>query len=191
MKKLLVLLSLSFCSSADAQFFSIGIKGGVPLTDAYQSVRTGNFSATAYDRRYIIGPMAEVHLPFHLGVEVDALYRRNGLQASSLRPFAVAVSIVHINDWQFPILGKWEPGSGPIRPFVDAGVTYRHISSILSPVLGPSDPNTAGVTFGGGVELKLLILRISPEIRYTHWGSRAFPAIGNTNQADFLVGLTF
>jgi len=41
-----------------------------------------------------------------------------------------------------------------------------------------------------------LVLHISPEIRYTRWGSSHFnipngSAISNQNQAEFLVGFTF
>jgi len=53
-----------------------------------------------------------------------------------------------------------------------------------------------GFVIGGGVDIKLLLLRVSPEIRYTRWGQDAavnsFPgAISNVNQAEFLVGLSF
>ena len=52
---------------------------------------------------------------------------------------------------------------------------------------------------GAGVEVKLLFIRIAPELRYTRWGSRAFTvqSVGTTileanqNQAEFLVGIHF
>jgi hypothetical protein len=58
---------------------------------------------------------------------------------------------------------------------------------------------------GGGVEIHLLLVRISPEIRYTRWGTQQFNGIfpagvasgiagsltSNQNQAEFLVGFTF
>src|SRR5581483_481667 len=186
--------------------------GGIPATDAFQ----GNF-AGSYQRRYIVGPTAELHLPLHLSFEVDALYRRNGFGATSTTyafggppfPPVLVVERARLNDWQFPFLGKWEPGSGPIRPFIDAGVTYRHISGqnlaeFFSAPGSPSsqsepaatNPNTVGATVGGGITFKLLVLRLSPEIRYTHWTSPAsvsvyVPAQMSPNQADFLVGFTF
>jgi hypothetical protein len=45
--------------------------------------------------------------------------------------------------------------------------------------------------------LKLGFLKISPEIRYTHWTSRPFSNSNNgvfistTNQADLLLGFSF
>src|SRR5579872_7567093 len=59
--------------SASAQPFSVGLKAGVPLTDFFNTVQ--NVSTTV-PNRYIIGAEAELRLPFGLGVEVDALYRR-------------------------------------------------------------------------------------------------------------------
>jgi hypothetical protein len=71
-----------------------------------------------------------------------------------------------------------------------------------------------GFVAGFGVDLHLRFLNISPEIRYTRWGSQHFftpviavigPGVGivpvptgilgtiqsNQNQAEFLVGFTF
>jgi hypothetical protein len=51
--------------------------------------------------------------------------------------------------------------------------------------------------FGGGLEVKLGILRITPEFRYTRWGSENFrdPVAAllrsNKNQGDFILGVTF
>ena len=69
---------------ACAQLFSFGVKGGVPLTDAFSHVSLADQviaqSVSGYNRRYVIGPTAEVHFPLHLSFEVDALYRRNGFE---------------------------------------------------------------------------------------------------------------
>src|SRR5271163_4318610 len=60
-----------------AQLFSFGVMGGVPITNAFAddcspSCFGGTLSVTHYDRLYIVGPTAEVHLPHHLSIEVDA-----------------------------------------------------------------------------------------------------------------------
>lgn len=167
---------------AHSQLLSFGLKAGVPLTSAYSAL-------TSYDRPYIIGPTAELHLPFRLSFEVDALYRRNGYESfgnfSSFR--------TELNDWQIPFLGKYELKGGFFRPYIDAGVTYRHVSAASGP--SPNNADTSGFTLGGGLTFKLLFLRLSPEIRYTHWGTgpyTGFPGVqSNGNQADFLVGFTF
>jgi hypothetical protein len=53
-----------------------------------------------------------------------------------------------------------------------------------------------GVVLGGGLELKLPFIRISPEIRFTRWGAKNITDLGgvlhlNQNQAEFLIGITF
>ena len=51
---------------------------------------------------------------------------------------------------------------------------------------------------GGGIEFKLLFVRISPEIRFTRWGSDNLTSglanvilKANRNQGQFLVGFSF
>jgi hypothetical protein len=145
---------------------------------------------------------------------VDALYRRSGLSYTYLTavgpfypPFE-AVDGDRVNDWQVPFVAKWTPGAGPVRPFLDGGVSYRRVSGQVTEqsFSSPSNPtfqsysqiannpNMVGATFGGGFTFKAPLLRISPEIRYTHWNSPAF--IGGVTrlsrtQVDVLLGLTF
>lgn len=169
---------------AYSQLFSVGVKAGVPLTDGLNGQSYSSTNVTTSTQRWIVGPTAEIHLPFRLSFEVDALYRRENFTTTQfLTSFAGTV-----NDWQVPFLGKYELHGGLLRPFVDAGVTYRNLS-------GSVPANNAGFTIGGGITAKLLFLRLSPEFRYTHWGDKsngAGPFIaGGGNQGDFLVGFTF
>ncbi|HEX4164772.1 MAG TPA: outer membrane beta-barrel protein [Bryobacteraceae bacterium] len=186
------LVVLFLAAPAYAQFFSAGVKAGASLTDALSATEFGN---VPYDRHYIIGPTVEMHFPFHLSFEVDALYRRNGFDFSTVTLEGSFFSHTALNDWQFPFLAKYELWSGLIRPFVDAGIAFRHVSQVGT--FGQlSNPNGVGFTAGGGLTLKLLLLRISPEIRYTHWAQPPYDSIhsgirSTANQADFLVGLTF
>jgi hypothetical protein len=146
----------------------------------------------------LLGVPAYPQLPFHLSAEVDALYRRNGFTyyfsdfGYVPNPTSGAMRTA-LNDWQFPLLLKYETGHKLVHPFVDAGATYRHLggsSSFLT-----SNPSSAGFTLGGGVSIKVLFLRISPEIRYTRWGSVPVFNAGfvdsKSDQADILVGPTF
>jgi hypothetical protein len=188
--KLVFLLLISFVP-AYSQLFSVGVKAGVPLTDAFHDISAPAGTTSNFKDNYIIGPTAEIHLLFHLSVEADALYRRNGFGVDGFFG-SIPTGIFSVNDWQVPILGKYQlPGVPMVHPFVDAGPVYRHVSTSNS--YPPANANSAGFAIGGGINLRVLILRISPEIRYTHWGQTAFnpfPA-GSNNQADFLVGFTF
>ncbi|HEX3684516.1 MAG TPA: outer membrane beta-barrel protein [Bryobacteraceae bacterium] len=213
MKEIFLILLLAPSTPMYAQIFSFGVKGGIPVTNTFP----GNPAGT-YFRRYVVGPTAEVHLPFHLAFEVDALYRRSGLGATFITyqfggppyPPLEGTDRSRVDDWQVPFLAKWEPGARFVRPFIDGGVTYRHVSgqtqtqffSVTGTVIFPesgaptNSPNTAGVTVGGGFAVKLPVIHVWPEIRYTHWPSP--PAVGtygfqvmSANQVDVLVGITF
>ena len=63
---------------AAAQHFDfgwgLGVKGGVPTTDQLTSNR-GTTATLHQNDNYIVGPVAEVRIPFGFAVEVDGLYR--------------------------------------------------------------------------------------------------------------------
>jgi hypothetical protein len=184
-----LLLVLSW--PAKSQLISFGIKGGVPLADPLETGQGGSTGITHDVRRYIVGPTGELHLPFGFSVEVDALYR--GLNFTSFFPSLSSVNTSG-SDWQFPLLAKYEFRRGVlIHPFVDAGVTFRHVSFSNVSI---GDPNTAGISIGGGLTAKLLFFRLSPEFRYTRFPTEVFGTNftyihSTSNQIDFLVGFTF
>jgi hypothetical protein len=197
---------LSAAAPLFAQSFSVGVKAGVPLTNANSTIDFGGGnSSTAYQNRYLVGPTAEIHLPFNLSFEIDALYRHSGTTAVSGFVLSGLNERTHTGDWQFPLLAKYEFSKAPIRPFVDAGVLYRHLSisghalETYLPVGSQSvnvssSSNLAGIAAGAGITLKILKLRLSPEIRYSHWFNTSNDAPPGTslngNQADLLVGFT-
>jgi len=120
--------SVFVTTPAYAQLFSFGVKGGVPLTDAFSHVSLADQpvfpqSASGYNRRYVIGPTAELHFPLHFSFEVDALYRRNGFEYTTYQYFFYPVGPTYtavvnyfsratINDWQVPLLAKYELRAG-------------------------------------------------------------------------------
>jgi hypothetical protein len=189
MGKTILLLFVS-ALAVSAQPFSFGLKAGVPLADAFTlPSRTGT-------GQFIIGPQAELRLPFGIGVEADLLYTRLNFSTDQLTN---VLSGSNSNSFEFPILVKYRFSSiGPLRPFVGAGPSFRRIQSVLR--FDPKSVNDAGgqgVVIGGGVELKLLFLRISPELRYTHWGAQNFQDGLKTafqakqSEGQFLVGFSF
>ncbi len=102
---------------------------------------------------------------------------------------------------------------GPVRPFIDLGVSVRHLSGIkqirqtisgatlsqvqISNPIEFNKRNDVGLTGGFGIAFKMGPVRISPEFRYTRWGGENLrdPINAllrtNRNQGDFLLGLTF
>jgi hypothetical protein len=195
-------------TDSEHQFVSIGARVGVPITDAFETFRGNDSRYFTNTKRYLIGPTIEFHLPWRLSIGVDALYKRIGYDYQQTAPNVVTASTV-ANSWEFPALLKWEVFPGPIRPFVGAGLSVRHISGIsqvrnvanvVTDVNNAPEFNKAndiGFVFGGGVALKLGRVRISPELRYVRWGSEAFRdptrtlLRSNLNQGDFLLGFTF
>lgn len=198
-----VFLLLFGAAAAFGGPFGFGVKAGVPLTDFVSTVSSQNFSSyTSTKNPYIIGPMLELRLPFGLGVEFDALYRHYSLQATQLPVSA------RTGAWEFPLVAKYRLPSPLVHPYVEGGVAWdrlagfeQSITGVLpsSPVLSvpqPVNQTTTGFVLGAGIDLHLLIIHVSPEIRYTRWGAQHFldPNGGfssNQNQAEFLVGISF
>lgn len=186
--------------SAFAQFpLSVGVKGGMGLTDAFANTTTPllnatrNFSSGSKD--YIVGPMIELRLPLHFAIEVDALYRPLNLTTATTSTVSPSfTSSQTYNSWEFPMLLKYRFYSGSISPYVEAGPSWRTVSF-------PSAFNqlsNAGFTAGGGVEFHALHVRVAPEVRYTRWGadsggpnSNFVSPSSNLNQAELLVGISF
>jgi opacity protein-like surface antigen len=214
-----LLLLLLGATPAFSQLFSFGVKGGVPLTDfvnAASGTNPGGFIDFAtHTNRYIIGATGELHLPFGLSVEADVLYRHVNYHESAMGVDTLTSSSTSGNAWEFPILGKYRFLKTKLaRPYVDAGVafdTLQGLSQTVSNTLFSSDTTTTtsagtpsqlknsttrGYVFGGGLDIKFLIVHIQPEIRYTRWGAQHFfdPSgllHSNENQGEFLLGVTF
>jgi hypothetical protein len=224
MKLTLLLLFSSAGVFAQPVSFSFGVKGGLPLTDFIDTVSSSRTTVSSVTNRYIVGPTAELRLPFGFGVEADALYRHFSYNSASSLVDVVSTLRTTGNKWEFPLLLKKRFGGvGPVRPFVDAGVSFDKISGLSQSLSTLSFPNlitrtsssnnpmelkndfTAGFTLGGGMEIRVPLVRITPEIRYTRWGNQqlggSFPLgvvsdlagrlTSNQNQAEFLVGFTF
>jgi len=69
MKRIVLLLAAAY--SGSAQMISVGVKGGAVLSDSLsqQSIFTSATSGT-----WTGGPTVELHLPYRLSIEIDALY---------------------------------------------------------------------------------------------------------------------
>src|SRR5690348_3796874 len=92
-----------------AQHLSVGIKGGVPLTDAFSDQTAHGVDTLVHtfsdSKNFVIGPAVELGLPFGFAVEADALYRPLNLTIdSTVFPKSVIRSATDITSWEFPIL---------------------------------------------------------------------------------------
>jgi hypothetical protein len=173
--------------------FSAGVAAGTGLTDA---LHISTFSGTAITntgqgqltqvtypvKSFMIGPTVELALPKRFSVEVDAIYRPlrtetvttfNGMKSD---PFPGSNAT-----WEIPVMAKYRFAMGLIRPFVEAGPSFRLPANNLS---------NYGFTAGAGIEMHLRMLKIAPSLRYTRWAPDN-PNGTIPNQALILVGFAF
>lgn len=189
------------------QGVSIGAIGGVRLTDDLAGA-----GAVSVSKRYVIGPTAEIGLPFGLGIEFDSLFGRAGYQ-TAFQNFASSIfSDERANSWEFPILRKYRLPVPLPKPFVEVGYAPRVIDGTIAssfqtlfPAItqvqySTSDtswPVSQGIVVGGGVQFGMGRLRLAPVVRYTHWNNAAVsgyygdgPSWQSTqNQVDALLGI--
>jgi hypothetical protein len=189
-----------FCAvSAAAQGFSIGVIGGAPFTDVVNATNQNNLAFVPKSTNFTIGPSFQVNLPLSLRLEVDALYRPYSfaVSGSTLPPLSTTGN-VSASQWRFPVLGQYRFKTPVVKPFVEAGVSFDHLSNLSTAAKNITSgagtliqQSHAGVVLGGGVDVKIPFIRISGELRYTHQGSADFQAISKLNQAEVLVGIHF
>lgn len=211
--KLLLLLFTGV--TAFSQPLSFGLKGGLPLNDAF-ALANGGY--TAGGRHLTAGPMIELRLPFGLGMEFDVFYKRLSYRYMFGRPgLGFENSKTTANSWEFPLLAKYRLGHSLLAPYVAAGISVNRLSGVkrFGEIMGAGPAgvlttftstdipelhrrSSLGSVFGAGIEIRLVLLRVSPEIRYTRWRSPHFTGVlpdtsfqSSQNQAEFLVGLTF
>jgi len=180
---LFVFSSVVFPGLAAAQPFGAGVKLGTTLSDAISSIPSFPLPT---GQHFIVGPYVEVRLPFGLAVEGDALYQHNLYEG---------VSTGSGSTWQFPILLKYRFLKGPIRPYVEGGPAFSHITDIAE-IPSLNHRSNFGIVLGGGIEVKVWKLRVAPEGRYngfalTNIESPAGLFQSNRNLATFTLGVGF
>lgn len=161
----------------------LGVKLGAPLTDALK-VTSPNFQAASGN--WLVGPYVELNLPVGLAIEADLLYQNHNYILNTMNTQSTSAG-----SWQVPILLK-KKGSFPfIKPYAEVGASFTRFSDIKFSTL--TNRSNYGVVIGGGLEISALLIKISPEIRYTRWGKSAFGQGYNfqQNQLAFLIGVGF
>ena len=187
-------LVLFLVYGASGQSLSLGVVGGGSVTDAFQSyVPPGVDVIRLYSesKDYLIGPMVEWRFSPHWSLEVDGLYRKLHLTEAFVEPNGLlnSVSPSPVITWEFPILAKYRLNLPRLRPFAEAGPSFRTAGN-----LNGTNPSHAGITAGAGVELHTAGLTFAPTVRYTHWsadgGSPFINARTREDQIEMLVGVS-
>jgi hypothetical protein len=186
--KLVLFLFLTTGSHAADFGFGVGVKGGFPFTDALEitGVTAGLPPALSQDTSYIVGPVAELRLPFGFAFEVDGLYRSADYQVVNAGTLPTAINS---SSWEFPYLAKFRFPIPLLKPFIVAGGAYRIFNDLPSEVT----PTRNAFVGGAGLELRTGRLRLSGEVRYLRWGESPENAIVRLtrSQGEVLFGLIF
>jgi opacity protein-like surface antigen len=168
---------------AAAQPIGIGLKLGSTLTNAVTSVETASIPNT---HTLIVGPYIELRMPLGFSIEADALYYPGLFSKETGGGGSL---------WQFPVLLKFGIPLGPIKPYIEGGPAYSHLSDVTT-VLNVLHANNYGITLGAGIEIKIKAFRISPEVRYNGvlWSSVQSPGglfTAKHDQAVIQLGIGF
>jgi len=204
---LLVLACAAFPLQAQLPL-GFGLKGGARLTDFTGSLTSSTSDATSHDHVYTIGPYAELRLPVGFSIEADLLYKKSGSTLQTPVPLTGLTSLQQfdMDSFDVPILAKKTFAKELIfRPFVEAGLANRYStgipgSLIAEPVTSASggaySSSTAsgwqeGLVLGGGVQFKILMVKISGELRWSRYGNISASSLPklNANQAELLIGI--
>jgi hypothetical protein len=94
-----------------------------------------------------------------------------------------------VDAWEFPLLAKYRLPLPVVKPYLAGGPTFRATAASLAKHMSGT-----GVSAGIGAEARVGPLLVSPEVRYTHWGSdgdypSSYHVTSEQNQIEFLVGL--
>ncbi len=197
---LLLFLTVQTLSAETLRF---GFKGGVPLTDAFQFSgytivpdiypATGSQNYFSKTSRYTVGPSLEFGLPWHLSIELDALYKHLNYDYTSVYVYApkslLSFRQNSLDRWEFPLLLKYRlpvkqrilyVSAGPSLNYVSGSqsietieqhyvIDFRSRQTLTGNPVELRRVSTGGIAVGGGCELRRGILGISPELRYTRW----------------------
>jgi len=182
LKQLALILFLTGIAKADA--IGVGVRGGFPFGDAFQSLRTGNLTLEGKNR-FVVGPTLELRLPMGLGLSFDILYRGYRFPTTG---GGTETNVQTGRQWEFPLMVRYRFPMVMVQPFIAGGPVWQKLSALNS------TSNATGVAFGTGLDIKIPLIHVTPELRWTHRLSD--PVLGgllkaNSNQFDLMVGITF
>jgi hypothetical protein len=170
------------------QELSVGAIGGGGLTNAAQNEIADNIRTWSQSRDWIAGVMFELGLPARFSVEVDAMYRELHATMASVEPNGSlnGVSPFRVETFEFPVLAKRRFGAAKLRPFAEAGPSFRATGNLNF------FPSHHGFSAGFGVETYWRGLSIAPVARYTRWAQDMplLRPVSQLNQVELLVGVS-
>lgn len=193
MKNIFLLFVFGLAAAA-AQDLSVGVLGGAPFTDVVNGNTVNGLQSIAKSVNFTIGPELQVNLPASLRLEVDALFRPYSFNLTGTN----AATDISSLQWRFPFLLQYRFSLPLVKPFVETGLSFDHLSNISAAAKaitsGPGQllhSSDAGIVLGAGVDVKVPFVRLSGELRYTRQTVSNFAGVSNQNQAELLIGVHF
>jgi Outer membrane protein beta-barrel domain len=212
-RNIILVACLAGTCVAYGQRLSYGVVGGVSTIEPEpESINES--------KRYIVGATVEFRIWNGFAVEGEFLYRRDGSKFDAIYGPSLGVlfnndsTLLSVADrsrfnvFEIPVLGKYYfRRDSKLQPFILTGYTLRKALAESNAIFNVQNNSTGtvsevkfkssawtgldiGASFGAGVKYKLGPVSLSPQVRYTRWGSH--PNIGfQKNQADVLVDITF
>jgi hypothetical protein len=190
----LVGLFLLAAAGGWSQPFLIGAKVGATTGFIDVGSLADGFTATASTpQRRIVGGSVEARLPYHLSIELDVLYRRLNYQDYQFYSLGQTTEKVTSGALEFPALLKYRIAlvgisnswvTMPTPRVVDGQTTSGTNSSPMT----LQNNVVAGISAGGGLDIRAGVVHFLPEIRYTRWISPHFGS-SDQNQVEILVGI--
>jgi hypothetical protein len=167
------------------QDLSIGGIGGGSLTNAAQNETANNIRTWSPSKDWIAGAMFELRFRAGFSAEVEAEYRELQATIASVEPNGSlnGISPFRVETFEFPVLAKYRFGAGKLKPFAEAGASFRATGNLNF------FPSHHGVSAGFGVETHWRELSIAPVARYTRWAQDlpSFHPVSQLNQLELLV----
>lgn len=166
--------------------FGIGVKGGFPFTDLLASNIPNSTATLTQEGNYLIGPVAELRIPFGFAFEVDGLYRGTNYQVVNA---ASGPTAIKSSSWEIPYLAKFRFPIPVLKPFIAAGGAYRIFNDLPAGVT----PTHNAFVGAFGLELRINKLRLSGEVRYLRWGEPPSTDLARLtrSQGEVLFGAIF
>lgn len=167
-------------TAARAEALSFGVRGGIPFGEGLKAVEARSISVKGH-QRFLLGPTVELRLPLGFGASFDFLYRRLGTEG------AAAGSTADGGQWEFPFMARYRLPGIVVRPFLGAGPVFYKVTGLTS------SGNTAGLAFGAGLDIKIPVINLTPELRYQRrFNDKTIGGLAQSlNQVDVLLGITF
>ncbi len=175
-----------FLAAMPSYAIDLGVRGGLPFGDAFESLRTQNFEYKGRNR-FVIGPTLEIRLPAGLGINLDFLYRRYQFQNTN----GGQTTTSGAGQFEIPVMLRYHFPGIVVRPFIAGGPVWSTITGLNS------TGNSTGIALGTGLDIQVPFAHITPELRYTRrfQDTTVAAPLGSlkslSNQIDLLVGFTF